>query len=483
MKIVVVYLFKHHTAYDIENPNHATILENMHRYYPTTKTGAAIYVYPDEHSYASKGAIENIIKTHISTYNFDIMYEQEKACGFDRIKENYYNGYHVIDKAFYERDNITSVTIISGVKSIGEEAFSGCKNLKSLVIESGTIGEHSFAHCEKLENITLNTNLNSWQIRETAFRNCPGIKKIIIGKDVSEIDVYASFGNVAPQSIEVDSENQAFSSIDGILYSIDEKKLIYYPSARLQESFTVQSSVELIGEYAFFMCEGIKNITIPGSVSKISKNAFAYASIELLNVSNGVTEICAYAFKECNNLKSISISSTVKTVEIGAFSGCDEAIITVDSGNDVFQASGNCLILTAENLLIFGNKHSVIPNDGSVTVIAAQAFAYCESLTEITIPEAVKFVMSGAFKHSVNLKTINTGTAPIYKVDIINTIVDGAPKTVYQQGDELNNNSEDLQKLIFSEMRQLHLCRDFDNIEGYIETFIEWLEPTKIELN
>lgn len=477
MKINVAYTLKNPNAYE----NHATILENMHRDYPITKTGAAIYVYSNSDTYEGNRAVANIIKTNINTYTFDIMHEQEKACGFDRIKENYYNGYHVIDKAFYERDNITSVTIIGGVKSIGEEAFSSCKNLKSLVIESGTIGEKAFANCEKLENVTLNTNLNSWQIRATAFLNCPSIKKIIIGKDVSEIDVYSSFGNVSPQSIEVDSDNQAFSSIDGILYSIDGKKLIYYPSAMVKESFTVQSSVELIGEYAFFMCEGIKNITIPGNVSKISKNAFAYASIEKLNVSNGVAEIYAYAFKECNNLKSISISSTVRTVEIGAFSGCDEAIITVDSGNNVFHAHGNCLILTEEKLLIFGNKHSVIPNDGSVTVIAAEAFSYCESLTEITIPEAIKFVMSGVFLKSVNLKTINTGAAPIYEVDTIFTIVDGAPKTVYQQGEELNSEVETLKKLFASEVRQLHLCRDFNNIESYIKTFAAWLEPTKIE--
>ena len=53
------------------------------------------------------------------------------------------------DNAFYGCSGLTSLTIPSGVTSIGEWAFSGCSGLTSLTLPSGvtSIGNDAFRYC------------------------------------------------------------------------------------------------------------------------------------------------------------------------------------------------------------------------------------------------------------------------------------------------------------------------------------------------
>lgn len=61
----------------------------------------------------------------------------------------------------------------------------------------------------------------------------------------------------------------------------------------------------------------------------------------------------------------------------------------------------------ATKTLILGCKNSVIPDDGSVTVIGTEAFADCKGLTNIVIPQGITAIESGAFTGCSFLKSIS----------------------------------------------------------------------------
>ena len=65
-----------------------------------------------------------------------------------------YNGsnYEIYKYAFYNRDDITSVTISNSVTSIGDYAFYNCKNLTSVTIGNSVtnIGSYAFRDCTSL---------------------------------------------------------------------------------------------------------------------------------------------------------------------------------------------------------------------------------------------------------------------------------------------------------------------------------------------
>lgn len=124
-----------------------------------------------------------------------------------------------------------------------------------------------------------------------------------------------------------------------------------------------------------------------------------------------VTTIATDAFADCTGLTSITIGKNVTSVGNAAFSGCTGlASITVASGNPVYHSAGNCLIETSSKTLVVGCKASVIPTDGSVTAIGNLAFYNCDSLTAVTIPDAVVSVGASAFEGCTQLADVSIGS-------------------------------------------------------------------------
>ena len=67
------------------------------------------------------------------------------------------------ENAFYDCEDLKSITIPSSVTSIGEKAFLFCKNLTSITIPSSvtSIGNDAFEGCYRLTSITIPTHITN----------------------------------------------------------------------------------------------------------------------------------------------------------------------------------------------------------------------------------------------------------------------------------------------------------------------------------
>ena len=192
-------------------------------------------------------------------------------------------------------------------------------------------------------------------------------------------------------------------------------------------SVVVESGVSSIGNYLFYHKDGIKSVTLPRGLSTIGASAFeGCAALESVTLPGGLREIGHSAFAGCVSLREIGIPSSVSSVGYNAFLDCaglkklsiqgnaslDGFVfqgcrglesITVTEDNDHVAASGNCLIDTATKTLLTGCRNSVIPADGSVTAIGDYAFAGCEGLKKLVIPEGVLSIGRAAFYRCADL--------------------------------------------------------------------------------
>ena len=102
------------------------------------------------------------------------------------LYDDYYRDYFYThdnelgSRAFYNCSGLTSLSLPSGITSIGWEAFSGCSGLTSLSLPSGitSIGGNAFSGCSGLTSLSFPSGITS--IGGYAFSGCSGLTSIYV---------------------------------------------------------------------------------------------------------------------------------------------------------------------------------------------------------------------------------------------------------------------------------------------------------------
>ena len=297
-------------------------------------------------------------------------------------------------EAFGGFTELSKVTLLNNVKSIGIYAFKNCTSLKSVTIPAGvlSIGGGAFQMCSSLTKITIPTNVK--EIDRSTFFGCSALQEVSIPAGVTRIEK-AAFANC--------------SSLADI---------------------SLPNSLQSIGKYVFQDCTSLKSVTIPAGVTRIEKAAFiGCSSLADISLPNSLQSIGEYVFQDCTSLKSVTIPEGVTEMKGGVFLRCPMMMhITVDKNNQIYDSRNGCnaVIETATGTIVAACNATVIPNDvtkigesafaslafkeiilpDGVTEIGRWAFWGCASLNNITIPDKVKSIGASALKKCTSLASI-----------------------------------------------------------------------------
>lgn len=209
------------------------------------------------------------------------------------LKVNYDNGSELYYKILDNNGNVSFTWDRSGGRKTHDEGVSSY---------SGRIDIPSFITSGENDEFVFNVV----EVDENAFWGCDKVTRISLPYSILRIRMGAFHGCSALTEIYVNSANQSYTDIDGVLFSKDNKMLITYPAKREAAEYEVPQGVSFICPEAFLGCDKLRKISLTSDVTAISDYAFQdCTSLEELRLGTSVRIIGKEACKNCPKLAFI----------------------------------------------------------------------------------------------------------------------------------------------------------------------------------
>ena len=187
------------------------------------------------------------------------------ACAADPVASGsvFTSGYYTCAMLSYNTATIitysgeeASVTIpaeLNGIRITGvsANAFQANIELIDLVIPEGveSLGDYAFQRCPNLTEVSLPATLED--VGLNPFAGCEALSDI----------------NIA--------EGSPYLLVSGsVLFSREDRRLIYYPKLLDKGPYEVPDGVRIIGASAFYECDNVTELKLPESVHAIGTRAF-----------------------------------------------------------------------------------------------------------------------------------------------------------------------------------------------------------------
>lgn len=340
-------------------------------------------------------------------------------------------------QAFRNNHFICRVVVPSGLESICDFAFCGCRNLIDIKLSKTLkkIGEYAFANCTNLHEIELPEDLKL--IDRYAFKNCKRLTKINI-PETTTVWGGAFHGCILTQ-VDFSNREDFSGIIDSNLRATANRCIV---CGNKMEPADDASGMHCLGcnhTFSWASIEEWENFVIydgictqhichggliPHGVTKISMGAFDDSIVPDLTIPNSVTEIGTGAFLWCDFALSLYLPEYLRRLESDVLCGSNIRWLPLPERleylGDRCLAGCDCLSeLEIPDSVRVISEQALSSCDGlrnlrlgaGVQHIGKAAFAQCKSLKEIVCPDNLETISDNAFRgcEEIHTVTLNSG--------------------------------------------------------------------------
>ena len=396
------------------------------------------------------------------------------ACGNTLEAVNFaesHEKYKSVDGIVYSKDGKTliycprakkgTVTIPDEVVTINSYAFSGCDNIKTLNfgLNINSFSEYeigmNMANLEAVNVAAANTKYSSkdgviynktkthlyiypnakqgaYTMPDTlqsiyyyAFQNARGITEINVPDTTQYLYPNNSFiNNPALKAINVDENNQWYTSVNGILYSKDKTRLYAVPDAYVGDVAIPDTVTHIDGNYTFNNCTGIKKLTIPAAtglgdsifdgVKSITEIAIAEGNAKYASVNGCMMNLEKdYVYAIPKSAATVTIPDNIVAqgrIRDAALCNCPNLVTLNLSKNfndfSCYYKFDNCPKLKAVNVPADNPNYKTVDGVLYNKNVTRIVFVPGAKTGAFTVPETVNEVYDRAFKDAKQLTSV-----------------------------------------------------------------------------
>ena len=289
-------------------------------------------------------------------------------------------------------NSLNRIVLPDTLKSIGSNAFYGCKYLSgSLIIPEGVT-----------------------EIKRGAFNGCIGLNGIL-----SLPSTLKKLGNRGEDDMGDEGTDyyggvfQNCRNLTGNLILPDNLELIrgycFSGCSGLYGELRLPAKLKRMGNCAFSYCSGFTgSLSIPQGITALPSEAFHNCGFNgTLTLHNGITNIANDAFANCHFKGELHLPKSLKVISENVFCNNDfSGTLTLPS--TLTHIGSNAF---ANNWRLMGVLD--IPNE--VESIGESAFSNCKMLEGIIFPESMETIRQGAFNECYGINSIVCkGTMPAH---------------------------------------------------------------------
>ena len=322
---------------------------------------------------------------------------------------------------------ITEAPISANTTKIGAYAFYNCTGLTIISVPSSVtnIGAYAFANCVNVESLALSAGLKN--IGDFAFSDLVKIQSVTIPETVAFMGANPFANCVSLTELKLDSSNESFINIDGVLFDKTMYTLISYPTYKTDATYEIPDSVYEISGGAFSGSQ-LQSIVITENIRVISESAFRNSrNLTTVLIPGSVHTIAKSAFQDCVLLDNVVLPASVETLQEYAFAGCSSlATFTLAERKTDLLPSAHlfegCTSLTQmiefPGMTAFADY--MYANTGIVNLVVPVSitnldskgvFANCTSLVSARLPHNATGTLGGRFFYGCTaLETIELPT-------------------------------------------------------------------------
>ena len=309
----------------------------------------------------------------------------------------------------------------SQLLTIDNYAFKTCYALKTLQTEQPIIDPET----KEVTGVTLVEKLPDTLVNfgtsQGPFMECTSLERITIPNGVTAIWCDAFKGDTAltivnlPASLKTVYSNafNGCTNLSSVNFHKDSSGIILQASAfqdcRSLKSFDFSKIGDMLSNGSIFKnCTSLEKVEIGKNIAQAQGANLFDGCTSLTSVvwdpalKNGKTTLGNSAFKGCTSLKTVTLSGSLTQIPQYAFQECT-SLVSVDLQNAP-------ITLVAANAFLNCSSLTEIELGGSLTSVGNSSFKGCAALTKFDMPSGLTSIGTSAFEGATGLKSVDFST-------------------------------------------------------------------------